>query len=53
VASKLWGLAGLVTLAGFVVGGAATLDVRYRAMLIFSGVLIFGWVSLIEHRYRE
>ena len=40
------GLAGLVTLAGFVVGDAATLDARYRAMLILSGVLTFGWVGV-------
>lgn len=33
------GLAGLVTLAGFVVGDAETLTVRYRVMLILSGVL--------------
>jgi hypothetical protein len=40
------GLAGLVTLAGFVVGDADTLLVRYRAMLILSGVLISGWVGV-------
>jgi hypothetical protein len=40
------GLAGLVTLAGFVVGDAATLHVRYRAMLIFSGVLMLGWIAV-------
>jgi hypothetical protein len=40
------GLAGLVTLAGFVVGDAATLTVRYRAMVILSGVLTFGWVGV-------
>jgi hypothetical protein len=40
------GLAGLVTLAGFVVGDAATLSVRYRAMLILSGVLTFAWVGV-------
>ena len=40
------GLAGLVTLAGFVVGDAATLAVRYRAMLILSGVLAFAWVGV-------
>jgi hypothetical protein len=47
------GLAGLVTLAGFVVGDAATLLVRYRAMLILSGVLTFAWmgVALIDLLY--
>ena len=40
------GLAGLLTLAGFVVGDASTLLVRYRAMLILSGVLAFGWVGV-------
>ncbi len=40
------GLAGLVTLAGFVVGDADTVHVRYRAMLILSGVLAFAWVGV-------
>ena len=40
------GLAGLVTLAGFVVGDAATLAVRYRAMVILSGVLSFAWIGV-------
>jgi hypothetical protein len=40
------GLAGLLTLAGFVVGDADTLHVRYRAMLIFSGMLSFGWIGV-------
>jgi len=47
------GLAGLVTLAGFVVGDAGTLVVRYRAMLILSSVLICAWtgVALIDLLY--
>lgn len=40
------GLAGLVTVAGFVVGDAATLAARYRAMLILTGVLTFAWVAV-------
>lgn len=40
------GLAGLVTVAGFVVGDAATLGARYRAMLILTGVLTFAWVAV-------
>lgn len=40
------GLAGLVTVAGFIVGDAPSLTTRYRAMLIFSGVLACGWVDV-------
>jgi hypothetical protein len=40
------GLAGLLTLSGFVVGDATTVLVRNRAMLILSGVLAFGWVAV-------
>src|SRR5688500_15957385 len=40
------GLAGLVTLAGFVVGDAESLLVRYRAMLLLSIVLTFGWIGV-------
>ena len=40
------GLAGLVTLAGFVVGDAETVLVRYRAMLILTGMLTFGWLGV-------
>lgn len=40
------GLAGLVTLAGFVVGDAESLLVRYRAMLLLSLVLTFGWIGV-------
>ena len=40
------GLAGLVTVAGFIVGDAATLTIRYRAMLILSGVLTCAWVGV-------
>lgn len=40
------GLAGLVTLAGFVVGDATTLTVRYRAMFILGGVLALGWIGV-------
>ena len=40
------GLAGLVTLSGFVVGDAATLHTRYRAMLILSGVLAVAWIGV-------
>lgn len=36
------GLAGLLTLSGFVVGDAGTVLVRYRAMLILAGVLAVG-----------
>jgi hypothetical protein len=40
------GLAGLLTLSGFVVGDATTLLVRYRAMLILSSVLGCGWIGV-------
>ena len=40
------GLAALVTAAGFVVGDATTLLVRYRAMLILSLMLTFAWVAV-------
>lgn len=40
------GLAGLLTVAGFVVGDAESLVVRYRAMLILSGVLASGWIGV-------
>jgi hypothetical protein len=47
------GLAALVTAAGFVVGDASTLLVRYRAMLILSLMLTFAWaaVGLIDLLY--
>jgi hypothetical protein len=37
------GLAALVTAAGFVVGGADDLGVRYRAMFLLGITLLFGW----------
>lgn len=40
------GLAGLLTVAGFVVGDAESLVVWYRAMLILSGVLGSGWLGV-------
>jgi hypothetical protein len=40
------GLAGLLTAAGFVVGDAESLLVRYRAMLILSGVLASAWIGV-------
>jgi hypothetical protein len=40
------GLAGFVTLAGFVVGDAASPQVRYRAMLILTTVIAFAWVAV-------
>jgi hypothetical protein len=40
------GLAGFVTLAGFVVGDAASPQVRYRAMLILTSVIAFAWVAV-------
>jgi MFS family permease len=47
------GMAALVTLAGFVVGGADDLATRYRAMFILAGLLAFVWVgvALIDLRY--
>lgn len=40
------GLAALVTAAGFVVGGADDLGVRYRAMFLLSTTLFFGWIGV-------
>ncbi len=40
------GLAGFVTLAGFVVGDAASPHVRYRAMLILTTVIGFAWLAV-------
>lgn len=40
------GLATLVTLAGFVVGGADNELVRYRAMLIFGSLLFCVWIGV-------
>src|SRR5688572_11459582 len=40
------GLATLVTVAGFVVGDAASLAVRYRAMLILSAMLTCAWIGV-------
>lgn len=40
------GLAGLTTLAGFVVGEQSTIVARLRAMIMFSGMLAFGWIGV-------
>jgi hypothetical protein len=40
------GLAGFVTLAGFVVGDTTSLHVRYRAMLILTTVIAFAWLAV-------
>lgn len=40
------GLAAIATLAGFVVGDADTLRVRYRAMIMLSALLACGWVGV-------
>ena len=39
------GLAALITAAGFVVADV-TCDTRYRAMLLLSTVLFFGWIAV-------
>lgn len=40
------GLATLVTVAGFVVGDAASLSVRYRAMFLLASMLAFVWIGV-------
>lgn len=40
------GLAGLTTLAGFVVGGQDNVVARLRAMILFSFMLMLGWVGV-------
>jgi hypothetical protein len=40
------GLAGLTTLAGFVVGGQDNVAARLPAMSLFSFMLMLGWVAV-------